>query len=305
MKSLPKSLLHPKHWPTWIGIGLLNALTHLPYSVQIRIGAGIGWLLHKVGKGRRRVADVNMQICFPEKSEAERAAMVKAIFRNNGIGLMETMMAWFRPADYVLDRTEFIGFEKIKEYQAQGKGVMLLGAHYSMLDLAGAVISNVQRVNISYRPQDNPVMNYVMERGRARLYDDCFSRKDIRAFIRTLKKGQVLWYAQDQDFGRRNSVFVNFFGHPAATITATSRVAKAGNAVVLPITYFRNADDASYVMTVHDPLGIPSGDDVTDAQIANDFLEAQLRQHPTQYLWLHKRFKTTPEKSEKKGLIYK
>jgi len=182
---------------------------------------------------------------------------------------------------------------------------MLLGAHYSMLDLAGALVSNVQRVNISYRPQDNPVMNYLMERGRAALYDQCFTRKDIRAFIRTLKKGGVLWYAPDQDLGRKNSVFVNFFGQPAATVTATSRIAKAGKALVMPITFFRREDNSGYEVEVHPPLNIPSGDDVEDARMANAFIERQLRQHPSQYLWLHKRFKTSPIASEKKGLLYK
>jgi len=144
-----------------------------------------------------------------------------------------------------------------------------------------------------------------MEQNRARLYNHCFTRKDIRGFIRTLKKGEILWYAQDQDFGRKNSVFVDFFGIPAATITATSRIAKAGNALVMPITYFRNDDNRGYTMTIHDALPIPGEDDSADARVANAFLEEQLRQHPSQYLWLHKRFKTRPDAQEKKGLLYK
>lgn len=301
----PRELLHPRHWPTWLGLGVLVVLTRLPYRWQLQIGKTIGLLLHKVGRSRRHIADVNIGICFPEKSERERQQLVRQIFIDNGIGLMETLMGWFRKPDYLLDRTSFHGFEQVKEAQARGQGVMLLGAHYSMLDLAGALVSNVQRVNISYRPQDNPVMNYLMERGRAALYDQCFTRKDIRAFIRTLKNGEVLWYAQDQDFGRKNSVFVDFFGHPAATITATSRIAKAGKALVMPITYFRREDNRGYDVRVHPPLNIPSGDDVEDARIANAFIESQLREHPSQYLWLHKRFKTSPDVSEKKGLLYK
>ena len=148
-------------------------------------------------------------------------------------------------------------------------------------------------------------MDYVVQRGRERLYEDCFTRKDIRGFIRALKKGGILWYAQDQDFGRKNSVFVDFFGIPTATITATSRIAKAGNAVVLPLTYFRREDNSGYDITVHDALPIPSGDDIEDARLANAFLEQQIRQHPSQYLWLHKRFKTRPDKSEKKGGLYR
>lgn len=300
-----KSLLHPKHWATWIGLGILVLLTRLPYRWQLAIGKRIGLILHKVARSRRHITEVNIRLCFPEKSAEEQAALVRQIFIDNGIGLMETFIAWFRHPSWLADRTEFIGFEKVREATAKGQGVMLLGAHYSMLDLAGSLVWNVQKVSVSYRPQDNPVMNYLMERGRARLYNECLQRKDIRGFIRTLKAGNVLWYAQDQDFGRKNSIFVDFFGHPAATITATSRIAKAGKALVMPITYFRNDDNSGYVVTVHDPLPIPSGDDAQDAQMVNDFLADQLRQHPSQYLWLHKRFKTPVDPTEKKGLVYR
>ena len=300
-----KRLLSPQYWPAWAGIGLLILMTRLPYRVQLGIGRGIGLLLHKVARSRRYIAEVNVALCYPHLDSAAQAALVRQIFIDNGIGLMETFIGWFRDPAWLRQRTEYIGMDKVREATARGQGVMLLGAHYSMLDLAGSLITNELKVSVSYRPQDNPVMNYVMERNRARLYDECLTRKDICSFIRTLKKGNVLWYAQDQDFGRKNSVFVNFFGHPAATITATSRIAKAGNALVMPITYFRKADNSGYIIEVHDPLPIPSGDDVQDAQIANDFLEGQLREHPSQYLWLHKRFKTPVNPAEKKGLRYK
>ncbi len=293
----PKQLLHPRYWPNWIGVGLLVATTYLPYSLQMAIGKTLGLILHKVARSRRHIAEVNMDLCFPEKSAAERAALVRQIFIDNGKGMMETLIGWFRAPDHLASRTRFHGFDKLRKAQEEGKGVLLLGAHYSMLDLAGALFITQLPANISYRPQDNPVMNWLMERRRARLYIDCFTRKDIRGFIRCLKKGQILWYAQDQDFGRKNSIFVDFFGIPTATITATSRIAKAGQAYVMPMTYFR-AEDNSYDVTIHDPLPIPSGDEVADAELANKFIEDQLRQHPSQYLWLHRRFKTRPEKGE-------
>ena len=300
-----RHLLYPQHWPVWLGVGILVLLTRLPYGLQLRIGKGIGLLLHKVAASRRHIAEVNIRLCFHEKTNAERKKLVRQIFIDNGIGLIETFIAWFRAPTYLASKTEFVGLDKVRTLVAKNKGVMLLGAHYSMLDLAGSLLSNELKLSVSYRPQDNPVMNYIMERNRARLYDECLTRKDIRSFIRTLRNGNILWYAQDQDFGRKNSVFVNFFGHPAATITATSRIAKAGKATVLPITYFRKEDSSGYVITIHDPLPIPTGDDEADARLANEFLEQQLRQHPSQYLWLHKRFKTPPNPEEKKGLIYK
>lgn len=304
-QHFPKALLKPQHWPVWLLVGLMVCITRLPFAVQLRIGKGIGLLLHKAARNRRNIVEVNIRLCFPEKSAQEQRALVRQVFIDNGIGIMETMIAWFRKPDYLVNRTTFVGLEKVAAAQAEGRGIMLLGAHYSMLDLAGTLLSNKLTFNVSYRPQNNLVMNYLMEQNRGRLYKHCFTRKDIRGFIRTLKQGDILWYAQDQDFGRKNSVFVDFFGVPAATITATSRIAKAGNALVMPITYFRNDDNRGYTMTIHDPLPIPGEDDSVDARMANAFLEEQLRQHPSQYLWLHQRFKTRPDAKEKKGMLYR
>ena len=304
-RDMPKPLLKPVYWPVWLGGFFIKLATMLPYRAQLLIGRCLGLLLYRLARGRRNIVEVNIDLCFPEKTAGERAQLVRQTFIDNGIGIMETMIAWFRPRDYLLERTTFHGLEKITEVQKQGKGVLLLGGHYTMLDLSGALITNHIDACVSYRPQDNPAMDYVVQRGRERLYEDCFTRKDIRGFIRALKKGGILWYAQDQDFGRKNSVFVDFFGIPTATITATSRIAKAGNAVVLPLTYFRREDNSGYDITVHDALPIPSGDDIEDARLANAFLEQQIRQHPSQYLWLHKRFKTRPDKSEKKGGLYR
>ena len=245
-----RHLLYPQYWPVWLGVGILVLLTRLPYGLQLGIGKGIGLLLHKVAASRRHIAEVNIRLCFPEKTNTERKKLVRQVFIDNGIGLIETFIAWFRAPTYLQSKTEFVGLEKVRAATTKNQGVMLLGAHYSMLDLAGSLLSNELKLSVSYRPQDNPVMNYIMERNRARLYDECLTRKDIRSFIRTLRNGNILWYAQDQDFGRKNSVFVNFFGHPAATITATSRIAKAGKATVLPITYFRKEDSSGYVITL-------------------------------------------------------
>lgn len=300
----PRQLLMPRYWPTWAGIGFLYLVTRLPFGWQLAVGRWIGLAFYAVGRSRRHIAATNIRLCFPEKSEAERKALVKDIFISTSIGLIETLTSWFRPPEYLLDRTQFIGLEKLQKAREEGRGVLLLGAHYSMLDLAGALFVTQFPVYVSYRPQDNAVMNYVMEKNREKLYQDCYTRKDIRAFIRTLKAGEILWYAQDQDFGRKNSVFVDFFGVPAATITATSRIAKAGNALVMPLTYFRRADNSGYDIEVHDPLTIPSGDDIADAREANAFLEQQLREHPDQYLWLHKRFKTPVNPEEKRGRLY-
>lgn len=302
--AFTRALLHPRHWLTWSLIGVAVLLTRLPYKVQLSIGKAVGLLLHKVARSRRHIAEVNIRLCFPEKTASEQAQLVRRIFIDNGIGFMETMISWFRKPDYLLPITQFHGLEKLAAANAEGRGVMLLGAHYSMLDLAGTLLSNRIVLSVTYKPQGNPVMNFVMERGRARAYKNCFVSKDIRNVIRALKQGDTVWYAPDQDFGHRNSTFATFFGVPTATLTATSRIVKSGNAVVLPITYFRREDNSGYDISIHDALPIPGASDEADAQVANDFLEEQLRLHPSQYLWLHKRFKSQPGEAGERGRLY-
>lgn len=297
------ALLHPKHWPVWLLIGLIRLIVLLPYKMQLAIGKGLGVLAYHLVRPRRHVAEVNIRLCFPELSAQEQQTLVRDIFINNAIGFLETMMAWFRKPDYLLPLTEFKGLEKLAAAQANGGGVILLGAHYSMLDLSGTLICNHIEASITYKRQHNAVFNYVMEKGRSRTYKNMFVSKDIRGIVRALRQGDIIWYAPDQDFGTKGTVFADFFGVPTATLTATTHLAKMGRATVLPMTYFRRADNSGYDIEIYDPLPIPGDTLETDALIANQFLEQQIRRYPSQYLWLHKRFKTQPNKP--KGELYK
>lgn len=297
-------LLLPQHWPTWLLIGFMRLLALLPYRLQLVLGKGAGLLLHKLAKSRRRVAEVNIGLCFPELSAPEQQALVRQVFIDNAIGLFETMMAWFRRPDYLLPLADFKGLDKLAAAKASGQGVILLGAHYSMLDLAGTLTGNHIETSVTYKRQGNPVLNYVMEKGRARSYKAMYVSKDLRTIVKALRAGDTIWYAPDQDFGRRGTVFASFFGIPTATLTATSQLAKLGKAVVLPMTYFRRPDNSGYEIEIYDPLPIPSEDLEADAAVANQFLETQIRRYPSQYLWLHKRFKTQPG-NQPRGALYK
>lgn len=299
------ALLYPQHWPVWLLIGLIRLVVLLPYPMQLGLGKGLGLLAHKVAGSRRRVAEVNIRLCFPELNQEQQQALVRQTFIDNAIGFLETMMAWFRRPDLLIPRTQFKGLDKLAEVKAQGKGVILLGAHYTMLDLSGTLICNHIEASITYKPQHHPVLNYVMEKGRSRMYKNMFVSKDTRAIVKALRAGDTIWYAPDQDFGFKGTVFANFFGVPTATLTATSQLAKLGKAVVMPMTYFRRADNSGYDIEVHDPLPIPGESLEADAQVANDFLEQQIRRYPSQYLWLHKRFKSQPGEEDKRGALYR
>nr|WP_067286485.1 LpxL/LpxP family Kdo(2)-lipid IV(A) lauroyl/palmitoleoyl acyltransferase [Marinobacterium profundum] len=286
---------HPRFWLTWLGMGLLWLLNRLPYKAQLALGRSFGNLLYWVARERRHVAQVNVRLCFPELDAAAQQRLIRDIFRNNGIGAFETAMAWWSPKDWFRRRTVLKGREHMDAALAKGKGVILLGAHFSTLDLGGLLFSEFYPADAMYRRHNNPLMEDIITRGRGRYFGQAIERSDIRSVIRALRKNHIIWYAPDQDFGLKQSVYAPFFGVQAATITATTRMVKLNGSPILMLAQHRLPDN-SYeleLLPVIEPF--PSGDEAADAARINAELERAIRKDPAQYMWVHKRFKTHPE----------
>lgn len=283
----------PRYWPAWLGLGILWLIAHLPYSLQLRLGAAIGALAYRLGKRRRAICEENISLCFPELSAQERGRLIRETFRANGIGVIEAAIAWSRDPESLRDRVTLEGSEHLEAAMAQGKGVLLIGGHYSTLELGGTLLSLFHPMNVTYRAHKNPLIEAVMTNSRAKHFARVIEREDVRQAMRSLKDGDTLWFAPDQDYGEHHSVFVPFFGVEAATITATSRFARMNDSPVLMFSHTRNADGSGYSLSLGPVLeGFPSGDDESDARRINEELERRIRLHPEQYLWLHRRFKT-------------
>lgn len=289
-----KSLLAPRHWPAWLGVALIWLLAQLPWAVQRRLGSGLGWLLYRCLGQRVDDTRINLRLCFPEKNEAERERMVRDVFHNGGLTLFETANAWFRPVEHYRDRFTIDGVEHLHALQASGRNILMLGGHYSMLDLGGLLLSLHCKVTTIYRPQKNPVMNQVMIRQRTRNGNGMIANEDMRRLLRALKT-DIVWYASDQDYGYKHAVFAPFFGVPAATMTVPSRMARLNDSAMLMIHYHRVGDNEQYRLRITPVLaGLPSNDDVADATRINAELEKLIRIAPTQYMWYHRRFKSPP-----------
>jgi len=289
-----KSLLMPRYWPAWLGVALIWLLAQLPWAVQHRLGAGLGWLLYRFLGQRVDDTRINIRLCFPEKNAAERELMVRDVFHNGGLSLFETANAWFRPAEYYRERCRIEGLEHLQALRASGKSILMLGGHYSMLDLGGSLFSLYCKVTTIYRPQKNAVLNHVMIRQRIRNGNGTVANDDMRGLLRALKT-DVIWYPNDQDFGYRHAVFVPFFGIPAATMTVPSRLARQSNAAMILLHFHRVGDSEQYRLRITPPLAnMPSDDDVADATRINAELEKLIRIAPTQYMWYHRRFKSPP-----------
>lgn len=284
----------PRHWPVWLGVGLCMALARLPWGLQRAMGAAVGWLALRLLPDRREAARTNLALCLPELDGPAREGLLRANFRDVGIGLFEFARAWWGGVAPMRASARIEGLEILQRLQAEGRGVLLVSGHFMTLELCGRLLCDHVPLAGMYRKHRSPVMEWAVLRGRLRYASAMFGNGDTRAAIRHLKRGGVLWYAPDQDMRGKDTVFAPFFGIPAATITATHQFARMTGCAVVP--FFHRREGADYVLQVGQPLSpFPTDDAVADSAAVNAAIEAMVRQAPSQYLWLHRRFKRQPD----------
>jgi KDO2-lipid IV(A) lauroyltransferase len=244
---------------------------------------------------RRRIASVNLRLCFPDLAEADHYALLRRHFESLGIGLLETGLAWWAPDQRLAPLATLEGFEHLDESHRRGKGVILLTGHVASLEIGGRLYGMHARGCVVYRPHENPVIQHLLHHHRQSYAARVIPRHDMRGMLRALKANEAVWYAPDQNYGLKYSVFAPFFGVPAATTTTTVRLAKMSGAAVLPFFPQRLLHDRGYLLRIRPPLeDFPSGDDMADTARLNRVIEEQVRLAPEQYLWVHRRFKDRP-----------
>jgi Kdo2-lipid IVA lauroyltransferase/acyltransferase len=292
--------LAPRYWPVWLALGVVRALAALPYGAQLVAGRLIGSLGYALAGERRRIAERNLELAFPELDVAQRNGLLRRHFHSLGMSVIETGMCWWA-SDARVDRlAEVRGLEHAQAALAAGRGAIMLTGHFTTLDLGGRFLARKLPVNAMYRPHRNPLFEEIMRRGRERAAKKAFPKQDVRAMVRGLKTNHLIWYAPDQAHRRgKYSAVVPFFGVPAPTNTATSVFARLSGSPVVPFFPRRLPGKAGYVVEVLPPLAnFPSGDPASDAARINRLVEERIRMCPEQYLWVHRRFKVAGEDGE-------
>lgn len=291
-------LLHPRFWLTWFGLGVMWVIAQMPYALHLRVGKILGWCFLTFAKGRIRIAETNLSLCFPDKSDLERRELLEAHCHAAGMALFEMGITWWWSKRRYKNIYKIEGLEHLEKLQSEGRGAVLTSCHFTNLDIGAGAVAHYFPVDALFRMHKNHALDYVQTKGRCSNNADTrfIARQNVKDMIASLREGRVVWHAPDQDFGRKNSVFVDLFGVPAATITTTSRIAKAGRAAVVPLTQRRLEDGSGYLVTIHPPVeGFPAVSDQEDANLLISLVERAILEAPDQYMWMHRRFKTRPE----------
>ncbi|CAA6825495.1 MAG: Lipid A biosynthesis lauroyl acyltransferase (EC [uncultured Thiotrichaceae bacterium] len=296
MSSLSRGrFLHPRYWLIWFGLGVLWVLTKLPWRFAMGFGTFLGKALFPFLGSRRLISCINLQIAFPELTDSERKKLNLQHFISLLQGIIDSALSWWGSARKVKALTTTEGLHHLEKALAGDKGVILLSAHFSSLELGGRMLSDLmpeQIFHAVYRPHQNPLLEDLVAKLRGDRYGKAIPKDNIKDMVRSLRKGIPVWYAPDQGYLGKASLDVDFFGEAAATNAGTARLAKMTGAVVIPFFSFRAPDGKGYVLRLLPPLeNFPSDSIEDDTRRINEVLEEQIREFPEQYLWMHKRYK--------------
>ena len=292
--------LYPRYWPTWLGMGLLRLLSLFPLGALFAIGKLLGRVLHRILIERRRIATINVSRCFPDQSHQAVADIVRDTFEVIATVALAGGVTWWASHERLSRLVRVHQSQHFTEALKNKQPIILLAPHFCAVDTAGIYLSS-QHPGVSiFQRSRNRLLDAFVLRGHQRFGAQLFERKGgMRSLIRAVRNGASLYYLPDQDPGPRRAVFAPFFGVQTASWPVLGRVAGLIDATVIPCVCRLNRTEAGYDIHFEAPLkDFPTGDALTDAARMNAVVEAQIKETPSQYFWVHKRFKTRPAGEE-------
>ena len=289
------AFLHPRFWGVWLVLGLMALSVYLPRRVRRACGGACGVLFYRWNAKRRRIATINLKLCFPGKTPPERRRMLLDHFRCYGMAMLDFGLLWWAGEKRLGRLMRYEGLAALEQLLKDGRRVILLAPHSVSVDLPGLLLSRLAPTITMMKPLRNPLLNYFLCRGRSRYGGTLVARdQGLAHLVRAMRRHALCYYLPDEDFGPEASVFAPFFATRAATITALGRIARLGDALVVPV-YSQLTADGGYRVHVGEPLrDFPAADAPADATRMNRALESMIALAPEQYMWTLRRFRTRP-----------
>jgi Kdo2-lipid IVA lauroyltransferase/acyltransferase len=286
----------PQYWLTWLGLGLLRVICWLPHRAALSIGRLAGLAAHALAWERRAVVRRNLELCFTEMSAAERDSLARRHFEALGMSLIEFGLGRWASDEHLAALMTLDSVAPVLDAINDGRGVILLSAHFTTLEISGRILKlHIPPFDAVYRRSRSDFATELLRSGREKSAAQTIEKRDIRSMVRSLRQARAVWYAPDQSYRRKGAEVMPFFGVPTMHTTATSTLARLGNAVVIP--YFpERLRDGTYHLHILPPFeNFPSDDVVADTARYIRVLEKHIRRCPEQYFWLHRKFKDLPE----------
>lgn len=287
--------LHPRYWGTWLGVLAFAGVALLPPTIRDPMLGKLGRIAGKFGKSARRRAQINLLYCFPEKSEAEREALIDEMFATAPQAMVLMAELAVRGPQKVLPRVDWQGKEIIDQMRQNDEKVIFLVPHAWGVDIPAMLMaSQGQKMAAMFHNQGNKVFDYVWNTVRRRFGGRLHARNDgIKPFIQSIRQGYWGYYLPDQDHGAEHSEFVDFFGTYKATLPAIGRLMKVCRARVIPLFPVYDATSHRLIIQVRPPMDdLLTADDHTIARRMNEEVEVFVRPHLEQYTWILKLLKT-------------
>ncbi len=291
-----RTFLHPRNWYALLILACVIIISWLPQPVLWVLGNALGWFFSLFNSPARRIASRNIELCFPELGPHERRLLLGRHFRSAGVAVLNLGVAWFSPAWRIRRVVTLRDEHYLTAVLEKGKNAILLAPHFIGLDIGGIRLTLDRKMVSMYRKSRSPILEYLFRR-RGRFGGIMVMHlAGLRPILRNMRDGLPFYYLPDQDIGERSSVFAPFFGIPAATVTALSRIAESTNAAVVPcatriLPYGRGCEVRFYPALEN----FPGADPVEDARRMNREVEQLVREMPEQYMWSYRRFKTRPD----------
>jgi len=278
---------------SYLCLGLFWCVAQLPHAMNLQIGRGLGLMSYWLMPRRRAIAEKNINACFSELNAVERQDLARECMIANVQGLLESAKGWWGNTQSILDTASVVGQQHIHQLAQDNSGCILIGGHYTTLDLAGHILGEIWPITILYRPFNNPIFDAAILKARAKNYAEVIDKNKMRHLVRSVQQGGVLWYPADQDYGAKDSVFAPFFGLEAASLATTAGLVKMCRCPVLCL-YHHRLPDNTYQLEIRRLDDFDAENSIHAATQVNQAIETGIRQFPAQYMWVHRRFKTRP-----------
>lgn len=294
MKSTrSKTLLHPKHWLSWLAAGILFMLVKwLPYKTLMALGNAMGRVMEKLMPYRLLVSKTNIRLCF---AKCDWQNIYRRHVSSLGKGVFEMAMGWFLLPNHFIKRVKHVGYEDADKALSAGRGILFLGVHTTGLDFGAPLLSHRYPVYFMYQKAKNAVLDYLVTRGRLRHCAGIIERDNLREVLSRLKNGECVWYGSDQDFGNNaKSVFAPFYGVSAYTLPYYAKIAQKTGAAVIPVAGFRDEASGQFIVRYLPEIKVEGLSEAQAATAMNQNIEKLLCGYEDQYYWVHRRFKTRP-----------